>query len=145
MASEQEHKKSKQDSSSILDSVKGVLLYRSLYEQRFENDGLHRLQQAPCGALGDDEEHPQTGHGQVLRLRDAFAQRGLEGLTVLDLGCGSGRDCYLASALVGEQGHVVGLDMTEEQLDVAKSCSAQYCKRCLVMHSAAYDLPTGLH
>jgi hypothetical protein len=32
---------------------------------------------------------------------------GLEGLSVLDLGCGSGRDCYLASALVGPNGKVV--------------------------------------
>lgn len=43
----------------------------------------------------------------------------LEGLTVLDLGSGSGRDCYLAAQLVGESGHVIGVDMTEEQLEVA--------------------------
>jgi len=45
----------------------------------------------------------------------------LEGCTVLDLGCGSGRDCYLLSRLVGESGRVIGVDMTEEQLDVARS------------------------
>ncbi|MCF6204695.1 MAG: methyltransferase domain-containing protein [Methylococcaceae bacterium] len=43
----------------------------------------------------------------------------LEGCTVLDLGCGSGRDCYLLSRLVGESGKVIGVDMTEEQLAVA--------------------------
>lgn len=43
----------------------------------------------------------------------------LEGLRILDLGSGSGRDCYIAAKLVGEQGEVVGVDMTEEQLDVA--------------------------
>ncbi len=43
----------------------------------------------------------------------------LEGMTVLDLGCGTGRDVYLASQLVGESGRVIGLDMTEEQLAVA--------------------------
>jgi SAM-dependent methyltransferase len=43
----------------------------------------------------------------------------LEGCTVLDLGCGSGRDCYLLSRLVGESGKVIGVDMTEEQLTVA--------------------------
>lgn len=43
----------------------------------------------------------------------------VEGLTVLDLGSGSGRDAYLLSRLVGEQGHVIGVDMTEEQLAVA--------------------------
>ncbi|MCK5888352.1 MAG: methyltransferase domain-containing protein [Methylococcales bacterium] len=44
----------------------------------------------------------------------------LEGCTVLDLGCGSGRDCYLLSRLVGESGKVIGVDMTEEQLAIAK-------------------------
>jgi SAM-dependent methyltransferase len=43
----------------------------------------------------------------------------LEGASVLDLGCGAGRDCYLLAQLVGESGRVVGVDMTEEQLAVA--------------------------
>jgi len=43
----------------------------------------------------------------------------LEGMRILDLGSGSGRDCYVLAQLVGEQGSVVGVDMTEEQLDVA--------------------------
>jgi SAM-dependent methyltransferase len=43
----------------------------------------------------------------------------LEGLRILDLGSGSGRDCYLAAQLVGEKGAVVGVDMTDEQLAVA--------------------------
>lgn len=43
----------------------------------------------------------------------------LEGLSVLDLGCGAGRDVYIASQLVGPKGRVVGVDMTKEQLDVA--------------------------
>jgi arsenite methyltransferase len=45
---------------------------------------------------------------------------GLEGCTVLDLGCGAGRDAYLVSALVGENGSVIGVDMTAEQLEVAQ-------------------------
>lgn len=43
----------------------------------------------------------------------------LDRLTVLDLGCGSGRDVYLLSRLVGEHGRVIGVDMTPEQLKVA--------------------------
>jgi ubiquinone/menaquinone biosynthesis C-methylase UbiE len=43
----------------------------------------------------------------------------LEGLRILDLGSGSGRDCYIAAQLVGENGFVVGVDMTDEQLEVA--------------------------
>ena len=45
----------------------------------------------------------------------------LEGCRVLDLGCGSGRDVYALSQLVGARGEVVGVDMTEEQLAVAES------------------------
>lgn len=44
----------------------------------------------------------------------------LGGSTVLDLGCGTGRDVYLASALVGAKGRVIGVDMTDSQLDVAR-------------------------
>ena len=43
----------------------------------------------------------------------------IEGLRVLDLGSGAGRDCYLLSQLVGEEGYVLGIDMTEQQLTVA--------------------------
>ncbi|XP_056350480.1 arsenite methyltransferase isoform X2 [Oenanthe melanoleuca] len=39
---------------------------------------------------------------------------------ILDLGSGSGRDCYVLSQLVGEQGHVTGIDMTQGQVEVAK-------------------------
>lgn len=53
----------------------------------------------------------------------------LEGKTVLDLGCGSGRDVYLLSRLVGEYGHVIGIDMTPEQLQVAKRHRAWHAER----------------
>uniref|UniRef100_A0A674NW22 Arsenite methyltransferase n=1 Tax=Takifugu rubripes TaxID=31033 RepID=A0A674NW22_TAKRU len=45
----------------------------------------------------------------------------LGGCRILDLGCGTGRDCYMLSQLVGEKGHVTGIDMTQEQLDVAQT------------------------
>lgn len=44
----------------------------------------------------------------------------LHGRTVLDLGCGAGRDVYLLSKLVGPAGRVIGIDMTDEQLTVAR-------------------------
>lgn len=44
----------------------------------------------------------------------------IDGCTILDLGCGSGRDVYLASRLVGPNGLVIGVDMTDEQLEVAR-------------------------
>jgi ubiquinone/menaquinone biosynthesis C-methylase UbiE len=53
----------------------------------------------------------------------------LTNCTVLDLGCGSGRDAYLLSRLVGEQGQVIGVDMTPEQLDVAREHQAWQAER----------------
>ncbi|AEI15678.1 Arsenite methyltransferase [Flexistipes sinusarabici DSM 4947] len=44
----------------------------------------------------------------------------LEGCSVVDLGCGTGRDSYIVSKLAGEHGKVLGIDMTNEQIDVAR-------------------------
>jgi ubiquinone/menaquinone biosynthesis C-methylase UbiE len=44
----------------------------------------------------------------------------LEGCVVLDLGCGTGKDVFIASRLVGAEGFALGVDMTNEQLDVAR-------------------------
>lgn len=54
-------------------------------------------------------------YGCGLILPDA-----LEGCSVLDLGCGAGRDVYMLSQFVGESGKVIGVDMTKEQLEVAR-------------------------
>jgi len=53
----------------------------------------------------------------------------LSGTRILDLGCGSGRDCYALAQLVGEQGEVVGVDMTAEQLAVAERHREYHRKR----------------
>ena len=44
------------------------------------------------------------------------APEAIEGKTILDLGSGSGQDCFVLSKLVGENGHVTGVDMTQEQV-----------------------------
>jgi len=45
----------------------------------------------------------------------------IEGARLLDLGSGSGQDCYVLAQLVGPTGQVVGVDGTPEQLDVARA------------------------
>lgn len=50
----------------------------------------------------------------------------LEGCCVLDLGCGAGRDVYVLSELVGAKGSVMGIDMTENQLNVAKHYEKEF-------------------
>ncbi len=44
----------------------------------------------------------------------------LDGMSILDLGCGAGRDVYLLSGLAGSTGRVVGVDMTPAQLAIAR-------------------------
>jgi ubiquinone/menaquinone biosynthesis C-methylase UbiE len=42
------------------------------------------------------------------------------GETVLDLGSGTGKICFIAAQVVGSSGKVIGIDMTDEMLDVAR-------------------------
>jgi arsenite methyltransferase len=49
-----------------------------------------------------------------------IAPHKLASLKVLDLGSGSGRDCFVLAHLVGESGRVCGVDMTDEQLAIAR-------------------------
>ena len=44
-----------------------------------------------------------------------------DGETVLDLGSGGGFDCFLAAQEVGEDGHVIGVDMTPEMIERART------------------------
>lgn len=59
----------------------------------------------------------------------------LKGATVLDLGCGTGRDVYIASKLVGPNGHVIGVDMTPAQLAFARKHEAAQMERFGFEHS----------
>lgn len=43
-----------------------------------------------------------------------------EGDTVLDLGSGTGKACYIAAQVVGAKGRVIGVDMNEEMLGLAR-------------------------
>ena len=47
------------------------------------------------------------------------------GETVLDLGSGAGLDCFLAAKQVGEGGRVIGLDMTDSMLELARTNQAK--------------------
>ena len=49
-----------------------------------------------------------------------IAPEALNGAMILDLGCGAGRDAFLLSRLAGPDGRVTGVDMTREQLSVAR-------------------------
>lgn len=43
-----------------------------------------------------------------------------KGDTVIDLGSGAGNDCFVAQAITGESGKVIGIDMTEAMIEKAR-------------------------
>ena len=86
------------------------------------------LQTNACCTAGDVPAHLKDVlakiHDEVLAKYygcGLIAPDALKGARILDLGSGSGRDVYALAGLVGESGHVVGVDMTDAQLDVARA------------------------
>lgn len=71
------------------------------------------------------------------------------GETVLDLGCGTGKICYIAAQVVGPTGCVIGVDMTPEMLTIAEKYREQIGER-LGFHNVEFrrgriqDLRTNL-
>ena len=93
------------------------------------------LQTNACCTAGDVPDHLKTVlgkiHDEVLAKYygcGLIAPDALKDMRILDLGSGSGRDVYALAGLVGETGHVVGVDMTEAQLDVARTHEAFHAK-----------------
>jgi ubiquinone/menaquinone biosynthesis C-methylase UbiE len=89
-----------------------------------------------CGCCGGDEEKEYSVLAEdYANLEgyspDADLQLGCglptkyamieEGDTVVDLGSGAGNDCFVARALTGESGKVIGLDFTDKMVAKAKS------------------------
>src|SRR5947199_2324391 len=52
-----------------------------------------------------------------------------EGETVVDLGSGTGKICFIAAQIVGPKGRVIGVDMTDEMLEVARRNAPIVAKR----------------
>jgi arsenite methyltransferase len=62
-------------------------------------------------AMPDEAVESFAGVANPFSLRQPQA-----GERIVDLGSGAGFDCFIAAGKVGPQGHVVGIDMTEEML-----------------------------
>lgn len=63
--------------------------------------------------------NPDADLGLGCGLPTAFAKI-KEGDTVIDLGSGAGNDCFVARAVVGEKGKVIGIDFTEQMIEKAR-------------------------
>ncbi|MXZ03149.1 MAG: arsenite methyltransferase [Chloroflexi bacterium] len=66
-------------------------------------------------ALTPEAMAASAGCGNPIGLSEARP-----GETVLDLGSGGGIDCFLAAQEVGEDGQVIGIDMTHAMIDLAR-------------------------
>jgi arsenite methyltransferase len=119
-------------------------------ESPVDRDELRAEVQAKYAAVAiapDDEFHFHTGHVAAERCRydmtviDALANQAVEsfagvanpfelrslepGERVVDLGSGAGFDSFVAGIAVGPQGHVIGVDMTDEMLVKARTTATE--------------------
>lgn len=95
----------------------------------------------PCGSFHFHTGRPlarRLGYDEAVIARmpdsaiEAFAGVGnpfslsafKAGERVVDLGSGGGFDCFVAGGKVGAEGHVVGVDMTEEMLARSRAAAA---------------------
>jgi ubiquinone/menaquinone biosynthesis C-methylase UbiE len=104
--------------------------------------GQGKLQNASscCGATaccGDDVYNIMADDYSKLEGYNPDADLGLgcglptefakikEGDVVIDLGSGAGNDAFIARRIVGERGRVIGVDLTEKMIELAKTNAAK--------------------
>ncbi|MFH1853607.1 MAG: arsenite methyltransferase [Candidatus Neomarinimicrobiota bacterium] len=116
---------------------------KSIVKEKYS--GIARKKVAPCCAAeqsccGSVEDGEYTFMGEKYSNMEGYvpeADLGLgcglptehagikAGHTVVDLGSGAGNDVFVARSLVGETGRVIGIDMTEAMIDLAKKNNAK--------------------
>lgn len=104
--------------------------YAEIADQSRENNAA-----SCCGAGGCSTEvynimaddytrlqgyNPDADLGLGCGLPTEFAKI-KKGDTVIDLGSGAGNDCFVARAITGENGKVIGIDFTERMIDKARA------------------------
>lgn len=83
--------------------------------------------QAPAGKEDTfiPEQAKERSYGCGSPIRDAAPT---DGETVVDLGSGSGVECFLAAKMVGSGGRVIGIDMTDDMLALAESSQKEVAR-----------------
>lgn len=111
------------DADALRDQVK--LKYRDVATNPEQEFHFHtgralsrrlKYDEAITSRISDSAVESFAGVANPFSLRDLQA-----GEKVVDLGSGAGFDCFVASALVGDEGEVVGVDMTEEMLNKSRA------------------------
>lgn len=95
---------------------------QSSVQERY-GDGANQCESSLCCAVSYDPQYLKVIPQEVIE-RDYGcgdpSQYLKEGETVLDLGSGGGKICFIASQIVGETGKVIGVDMTPDMLKLAR-------------------------
>ncbi len=87
-----------------------------------DDDQINTLISTRLGYSEADLELVPKGADMGLGCGNPRAIASLQpGETVLDLGSGGGFDCFLASPEVGDEGHVIGVDMTPDMVSKARA------------------------
>ena len=85
-----------------------------------------KAQAEKLGYTAEDLDALPEGANMGLGCGNPTALAGLKpGEAVLDLGSGGGLDCFLASKKVGEEGQVIGVDMTPDMIELARRNAAK--------------------
>ena len=99
-------------------------LVRQFYSRRARKSDEKILN--PIEVMEDMDFIPAEAQVRMYGCGSPAQEAGLkQGETLLDLGSGSGVECFLASKMLGAEGTVLGLDMTGEMLDIAQRSNLQ--------------------
>ena len=107
------------------DSITTIKNFYSAAVKDAKKDILNPVCYDPSVISHIPEKFRFRGYGCGSPVNDAGIKKGD---TVADLGCGSGVECFIASALTGKTGQVIGVDMLDPMLNIAKEAQPQVAK-----------------
>jgi len=122
-------------SLSPADSSPSLVKTESVVKDRYA-EGANARQEALCCPVEYDTKYLEIIPDEVIERDYGCGDPSRwvkEGETVLDLGSGTGKICFIASQIVGDEGKVIGVDMTDDMLEVA------YRNQPIVAERVGYD------
>jgi len=108
-------------SLSPADSSPSLVKTESVVKDRYA-EGANARQEALCCPVEYDTKYLEIIPDEVIERDYGCGDPSRwvkEGETVLDLGSGTGKICFIASQIVGAEGKIIGVDMTDDMLEVA--------------------------